>query len=315
MLKTLARTPSPSLEVDLEALDAQMEQAIRTGSPAGLRILGYGEFTLVLGWPTERPALAVKRLPVFRDHAQFERYRSVFREYLAVLGDRGVSVISTALLAAPRRHAAGLHAYFVQPLAPRGSMLNFVLRDAEPARGARLLDGLAGLVAGTVDRSVGLDAQAANWLVEDDRLVTVDISTPLLRDPAGRDRLDLEVFLSIYPWAARSALARVAPTVMSQYHDPRTVLVDVASNLIKERHERWLRPLLEAANARIEPAITEREVRRYFGRDRRFWLLMQWLRRADRAWYRRVRRRPYPFLLPPPYHYGPPEIPDPRSAP
>jgi hypothetical protein len=87
----------------------------------------------------------------------------------------------------------------------------------------------------------------------------------------------------------------------------------VASNLIKERHERWLPTLLGAANVHVAPAITDREVRIYFARDRRLWLLMQRLRRADRAWQRYVRRRPYPFLLPPPYHYGPPETPDPRS--
>ena len=51
-------------------------------------------------------------------------------------------------------------------------------------------------------------------------------------------------------------------------------------------------------------------MRRYFARDRRLWLLMQRLRRADRAWQRRVRSRPYPFLLPPPYRYGPPELPE-----
>ena len=51
-------------------------------------------------------------------------------------------------------------------------------------------------------------------------------------------------------------------------------------------------------------------MRRYFARDKRLWLLMQRLRRADRAWQRRVRRRAYPFLLPPPYHYGPQELPE-----
>jgi hypothetical protein len=304
------------LDLDLEEADATIERAIRLGSPAGLRVLGYGEFTLVLGWPTERPQFAVKRLPLFRDRGQLERYDRIFREYLAALDQRGVTVIPTGLHVAAPDSVQDLHAYFVQPLAPAGRMLNFVLREATPADAARLLGTLAELVVRTVDERVGLDAQAANWLVEDDgALTTVDISTPLLRDQTGHDQLELDLFLSIYPWAIRPVLARVAHSVMAQYHDARTVLVDVASNLIKERHERWLPTLLDAANARVEPAITEREVRRYFIRDRRFWLLMQWLRRADRAWCRRVRRRPYQFLLPPPYRYGPPQIPDPRSIP
>jgi hypothetical protein len=302
------------LDLDLERVDAAVERAIRLGSPAGLRVLGYGEFTLVLGWPTERPHLAVKRLPLFQDHSQFERYETIFREYVAALDQRGVPVIPTGLHVATPDRVQDLHVYFVQPLAPAGRMLNFVLREARHAYASRLLDTLADLVVHAVDQRVGLDAQAANWFVEDDKLTTVDVSTPLLRDSAGRDQLELDLFLSIYPWAVRPALARVAHSVMAQYHDARTVLVDVASNLIKERHERWVPTLLDAANAHVTPRITEREVRRYFVRDRRFWLLMQWLRRADRAWCRHLRRRPYPFLLPPPYRYGPPQIPDQRST-
>jgi hypothetical protein len=308
-------TPPQPLDLDLEQVDLMVEEAIGLGSPAGLRVLGYGEFTLVLGWPTERPQLAVKRLPLFRDHPQFERYSRILREYLAALDERGVPVIRTGLHVAQSERIHDLHAYFVQPLAPACRMLNFVLREATPAYASRLFGSLVELVVRTVDERVGLDAQAANWLIEDDTLTTVDISTPLLRDSAGRDQLELDLFLSIYPWAVRPALARVAHSVMALYHDARTVLVDVASNLIKERHERWVPALLDAANTQVEPAITEREVRRYFVRDRRFWLLMQWLRRADRAWYNKVRRRPYPFLLPPPYRYGPPQIPDQRSTP
>jgi Family of unknown function (DUF6206) len=300
------------LDLDLAQLDAAVERAIRMGAPNGLRVLGYGEVTLVVGWPPARPALAVKRLPLFRDEPQLERYREVLDTYVGALRERDVPVVATDLRRATPC-GDGLHAYLVQPLVPAEQMLNVVLREAKRTRGAQLLDALATMVAQTVDKRVGLDAQAANWSVEGERLATVDVSTPLMRDPAGNDRLDLDLFLSIYPWAMRPALARIAHGVMAQYHEPRTVLVDVASNLIKERHERWLPALLEAANAHVAPAITDREVRRYFARDRRLWLLMQRLRRADRAWQRHVRRRPYPFLLPPPYRYGPPEATNPRS--
>jgi len=302
-------------DLDLGQLDAAVEQAIHSGSPGALRVLGYGEITLVVGWPTEQPTLAVKRLPPFRDVSQLERYQEVLDRYVAALSERHVTVVPTSLRQAGTPGAEGLHAYLVQALVPADNMLNFVLRGADPDRGARLLDALVALVVESVDKRLGLDAQAANWVVDGERLATVDVSTPLMRAGDGRDQLDLELFLSIYPWAMRPALARIAHAVMAQYHEPRTVLVDVASNLIKERHGRWLPTLLEAANAHVTPAITEREVRRYFARDRRLWLLMQRLRRADRAWQRHIRRRPYPFLLPPPYHYGPPEIPETRSQP
>jgi hypothetical protein len=67
---------------------------------------------------------------------------------------------------------------------------------------------------------------------------------------------------------------------------------------VKERLERWLPAFLEESNARVRPALSQEEVRRYYAADARTWALLQRLRRLDRAWQRRVRRRPYPFLLP-----------------
>jgi hypothetical protein len=297
--------------VGLEALDAEVESAIRAGDAGAMRVLGYGEFSLVLGWPPACPEVAVKRLPAFRAADQLARYEETLGRYVAALEGRGVAVIPTELRATTA--GDGFHAYLIQPLVSREALLNSVLGTAQPDRGRELLRLLAGHVAATVDRSLGLDAQAGNWMVTGDGLVILDVSTPLMRSPQGRDELDLSLFESIYPPAVRPLLSRVAPLVMRQYHDPRTVLVDFGSNLIKERLERWLPALCDAANEHVSPPVTEAALRRYFARDKRFWLAMQWLRRLDRAWQRRVRRRPYPFLLPPPYAYGPPELPEEQS--
>jgi hypothetical protein len=64
--------------------------------------------------------------------------------------------------------------------------------------------------------------------------------------------------------------------------------------------------LLKVANPALEHPLTADDVSRYFRQDKLLWALMQRLRLADRAWQRRVRRRPYPLLLPPRYRYGPP---------
>ena len=297
---------APPLQLDLDELDRTVEHAIRLGDPALLRVLGYGEITLVLGWPYGRPEFAVKRLPPFRDRAQLHRYSELLSGYTDSLRERSVPVVPTELRSTET--GGSPRAYLIQPLVPRGRHLNVMLRDAPSEVGARLLAELVGHVDRVVDPRVGLDAQASNWAVEGRSLTCFDVSTPLLRGPDGRHGLDLGLFLSIYPWLLRRALVPVAHRIMAQYHDPRTVLVDVGSNLVKERLDRWLPAFLQAAAGCVTPAITEREVRRYFARDRRLWLLMQRLRRADRAWQRGVRRRAYPFLLPPPYHYGPQEL-------
>ncbi len=74
--------------------------------------------------------------------------------------------------------------------------------------------------------------------------------------------------------------------------------VDLAGNLLKERLAGWIPSVIEAVNRTVEAEITEDEVRRYYRSDARLWGLMLRLRRADRWWQRRIRRRTYPFLLP-----------------
>lgn len=296
----------PPWTLDLESLHAEVESAIRAGEPGSLRVLGYGEITLVLGWPGPNPSFAVKRLPPFESMSQLERYEELLWRYIDELERRGVPVVHTEL---HRPAGDPLHPYLVQPHLPRSALLNRILVNADPAYGAALLERLVAHVVAAVDARVGLDAQAANWTVEDGELACLDVSTPMLRTAAGRQEIELGPFLSVYPRAVRRPLRRVGADVMTAYHDPRTVLVDVASNLVKEHLDHWVPALVEAASRSMARPIDPGEVRSYFTRDRRLWLAMQRLRRLDRAWQRRVRRRPYPFLLPPPYAYGPPELP------
>ncbi len=296
---------SRALEVDVERLDATVEEAIRVGAPRGLRVLGYGEITLVIGWPTERPIVAVKRLPEFRDQERLDAYARLLDRYVQILRARGVPVVHTEIRAQPGSHGS-VRAYLAQPLVPRQRHLNVILSDARGAQVQELLEAIVDHVHRCVDHDVGLDAQAANWWLEDGELACFDVSTPMLRDPDGHEQLDFSTFLEVYPWVARPVLARIAPGVMAQYHDPRTVLLDFASNLHKEGLDHCVPALLQAANTRLDHPFTATDVSRYFRQDKLLWALMQRLRLADRGWQRHVRHRPYPFLLPPRYRYGPP---------
>ena len=294
-----------AVDLDLAALDSAVEAAIVAGRPEGLRVLGYGEITLVLGWPAHAPTAAVKRLPVFPDRNRFDAYADLLVRYTTTLRAAGVRVVDTELhhFDGPR---GSVRAYLVQPYVPPDGHMEVHLGGGDPDRTAELFAQLVDAVVGSVDDTVGLDAQVANWAVGEDGIECFDVSTPMLRDQDGREELDLSVFLSVYPPAMRPLLARIAPGVMAQYHDPRTVLLDVASNLHKDGFHRLLPAFLDAANARLERPLTEADVMHYFRQDKLLWALLQRLRLADRMWQRRVRRRPYPFLLPPRYRYGPP---------
>lgn len=289
---------------ELDRLEATVRRSLATGRADGLRVLGYGEITLVVGWPTDQPTHACKRLPRFPDRASFDRYRDVLDRYVAALTERGLAVWPSELLRwdAPDGTVVG---YLVQEALPQDSLLTSVLRGTEPDPDHPVLAELTGQVGAVVDPTVGLDGQLSNWALDaDGTLVYFDLTTPLLRESDGRPALDVGLFLAAAPWALRPPLRRfVVPGILQRYHDRRTVLLDLAANLHKERLVPWVPAVVDAANQVLAPAhrpLEPDEVARDYASDARQWELLLRLRRADRWWQQRVRRRDYPFLLPGP---------------
>lgn len=282
---------------ELADLEARVEHALATGDVGALRILGYGEITLVLGWPAGEPRVAAKRLPVFADAGRAAAYGSLVEEYVDRLAERGIRVLPTQwhTVSTGGGRVAG---YVVQEVLPAGSLASRLLAE-EPELGAEVLTAVLDAVDGTVGPECGLDAQISNWAWVDGSLRYFDVTTPLLGDGAGRTRLDLGLLTSPLPAAVRPAVTRyVAPGIVSAYHDLRSVVVDLVGNLLKERLDGLVDTAVALGNERVTPAITRAEIDRWYTTDARMWEVLLRLRRADRWWQRRVRRRTYPFLLP-----------------
>ncbi len=283
-------------DVDLEALEHAVDIALTRADSSGLDVLGYGEISLVLGWPRGAAQWACKRLPPMAVAAA-DTYEDQLHRYIAELRSRGVDVVDTEV----RRvevSAGTVVVYCVQPVLAASSLARNVVAD-DPDRAPHLLRGIVDAVFATVDQRVGLDAQLSNWASDAGRLRYFDITTPLLRRPDGTEDLDTELFLASLPWLLRAPVRRaVVPSILDRYHQPRTVVLDLASNLLKERLGQWIPTVLDAAGDRLDPPLTPDVVQRDYRSDARTWAALQTLRRADRVWQRRVRRRPYPVLLP-----------------
>jgi hypothetical protein len=156
-----------------------------------------------------------------------------------------------------------------------------------------------------IDDKLGLDSQLANWIIEDDdNLSYLDVTTPLMKDESGKTTLDLELFMASLPWALRAPARRFAiDEAIDNFHHPRTAVIDLAANLNKEGLENWIPTVLEIANEKLSAdsnhiQLTTEEIAKYYKQDAMTWAFMQRIRRADRVWQRKVRRRTYPFLLP-----------------
>lgn len=285
-------------EAELRELDDRVEAALSSGDESGLPMLGYGEISMVLGWPPEAPRYACKRLPPFRSRERFEAFRETLEDYLEALRAAGVRVVETEMRAIAQGDGT-VAGYVVQPLLPSEELAPAVLGGLDPDTGHPLVEALAATIAAAVSPSVGLDAQLSNWTWNGSELTYFDVTTPLIWSAEGESRLDLDLLVEAFPALLRWPLRRfVAPGILDTFRDRRKVYLDFAGNLLKERLEGWLPAFLERMNARIDEPLSEEEVRRHYRSDARLWAALLRIRRLDRAWRRRVRHRPYPFLLP-----------------
>lgn len=319
---------APALSDDgLARADGLFRSALADGSvPEGLTVLGYGEISTAVAFA----GVALKRLPPFASGDVDQRvadYRALFDEYLATLASRGVSLVPSELREV--RSERGRVVYCVQPVLSPKSLGPVVFRTLERDREALAghLRTLFETFRRVVDARVGFDGQLSNWAVMDDdgdaawhdnddadgdaawhyndgadgdaAWHYLDVTTPLLRDEGGRDRLDADLFLAMLPRPLRPIVLRfLLHSITETYFSARSVTVDFLGNLIKERLETALSVGVEMASELFDPAITEREVRANYRFDARMWEWLLRLRRVDRWWHRRILRRTHPFLLP-----------------
>lgn len=283
---------------DLEVLEERFQKAFATGHAEGLDVIGYGEITSVVAWAGSDGMVAAKRLPTFRAGEGVEAYLALLEDYLTGLRAADVSVVPTSFQTL-RLDGRDVAVYLVQPLLSPENVGHAYLRGATEQQAVRLFDRVFERTEAAIGARIGIDAQISNWAVDGDDLVYFDVTTPLLKDDHGVDRIDVDIFLASLPWALRGIVKRfLVVGIIEDYFDVRTTILNLVAQFHKERLISLIPLALERANRRLSDPIGADEVKRYYGSDARMWELLQRLRRIDRWWHHKVRRRPYPFLLP-----------------
>ncbi|MFW6051063.1 MAG: DUF6206 family protein [Myxococcota bacterium] len=281
---------------ELRHLDARLARALATGDESELTVLGYGEVSCALALG---PAHVAKPLPPFPNPSAVDRYVAVFHAYLDGLRRRGIEPVASRLEVLERDGCPVV--WCIQERLPSDALLPVLLRHDAPDEARDRFVRLRDRVIAAAGPRFGVDAQASNWADVDGRLRYLDVTTPLVRDGHGRETLDTGLFLAALPAPLRPLVRRFAlRTIVDKYYAPRGALLDLLGNLHKERLGHLVEPFLAVANERLDPPITSEEVRRYYRADAAVWEALLRVRRLDRAWRRRVRGRPYPFLLPGP---------------
>ncbi|UKD58658.1 DUF6206 family protein [Amycolatopsis sp. FU40] len=284
---------------DLDALERQVQAALRSGDYGVFDVLGHGEDTLVLKVRTGEGTFACKRLPPFPDCDRFQRYEETLARYVGQLSAHGITVAPTELRYLSRGRSGGV-AYCVQEALPPARLCSKLLHTRDLGWAKSFFARYLTAIGRAARPDLGLDAQASNWFDLDGELVFVDVTTPFLRDGRGREQADVGLLLTSLPWILRGAVKAVMlKAATDKYYSTRGIVLDFLGNLYKDRLDSLVPVFLEQANERLEVPLSSGEVARYYAGDARMWAIVQRLRKADRFWQRTVRRRTYPFLLPP----------------
>lgn len=280
---------------DLAHLESLVSAALRNQDLSELNILGFGEISVALGFPFEDPRFVCKRTPPL-DSAQFDRYKSLIDRYLDELRDRGLEVVDTEVRAVERDH--GAIAYLVQPLLPTDTLGHKVLAASEPHPDHGFLVALSETV-GMASARISIDAQVTNWSWDGSVLTLLDVGSPFLWDEAGVFQLDMSPFLPMIPAPLRSAVRNDLIKVARRWQTPRGVALDIIANLYREGLEDWVAPALAAMNRTVgaENVISPAEAEEIYAEDRQTFPKLAKLKRVERAWQTRVRRRPYDFFI------------------
>ncbi|MDG2282453.1 MAG: DUF6206 family protein [Longimicrobiales bacterium] len=286
-------------DAELAELDARVIDMMRTGVRNEVEIIGAGEMACVIGLGDH----ALKRLPPVSERARLESYGALVDEYVAALEQVGVRVAETEwrIVSSETNQVA----YIIQERVSAASLMPDVVRCGTETEAVALLEQVLDHVDACVLAGIGIDPQLSNWSIRDGRPLLLDITTPMLRDEKGRDRLDTELFVAMLPALIRGFVRRfMIGEILDKNFNRHGILLDLIGNIVNYGLGHLTPVFLPAINARLEQPLTMKEVRAYRRSEHWTWSAIRRAFRVEQFWKRRVLRQPTSHLLPSEYLRG-----------
>lgn len=306
----------------------KLERSIDTFNPekgeVPIKILGYGEISLVFEIVGDPEQIAYKRIPIFDNEKQVNRHIWAYNEYNRILIEEVGLILPEYDLAWFKDEDDKIQFYCVQEKISSESVGNRVIHEVntEDIHTLILLAmremkkvWLYSKNHETID--LGLDGQISNFAVigydpnnpkirEDTKLIYFDTSTPMFRKN-GIEAMDAELFLKSTPSFLRFLVkAAFLDEVVDRYYDWRLVTIDLIANFFKEQRPELIPGIIsqinkffneEASEFNMEP-ITFEEVQKYYKNDKMIWVIFQNARKIDRYLKTKLFKKKYDFYLP-----------------
>lgn len=315
------------MQIDIDLLK-NFERSIDTINPekgeVPIKILGYGEISLVFEIIGDSQQLAYKRIPIFDNEKQVDRFIWAYNEYCRILKEDVGYNLPEHDVVWFRDDNDKIQLYCIQNKIASNSVCNNIIHQISDKDVEKLvilvmreMKKLWDYSNNTENIELGLDGQISNFAIinydvnnpaitEHTKLLYFDTSTPFLR-MNGEEAMQFELLLKSAPGFLRGILKKVyLEETVNRYYDWRKVSIDLVANFFKEQREDLVPRLIdfinkffktEVKNFEIESLNLE-EIEKYYKNDAKMWRLFQKVRKFDRFIKTKIFRKKYPFYLP-----------------
>ncbi len=287
---------APSVDDDeLREVEQAIQRAQRDRSVDHLHVLGLGEISVAVGWPTETPRFVAKRLLPLADVGDARRDADAIVSFASAIEGGGGNLVGTDVRLLHRDDGAHVP-YLLQPIVPRSALAETLLDD-DPVDEHPAFVALHDLVTTVGDGRFAIDPQIPNFAWHDDMLWLFDFSTPMTYDEHGRFNANFDSGYSLLPTVLKPVLKREVAKIFEYYRSPTQALTQTLVFLRRIDADRWVDPALLTFNRRLEQPIVRDDVDALYERQVREFPRIKNLARLERAWQEKVRRRPYEYVI------------------
>jgi hypothetical protein len=315
------------MKIDIDLLK-ELERTIDTIHPEEgkipIKVLGYGEITLVFEIVDDPQNYAYKRLPVFESPEQAQKHEHVFREYNRLLNEELHINTPPFDVIWFENDDGKVIFYGVQEKVLSESVGNKVIHQVGNDEAALLvhlamkeMKKVWSFNRNNKEIDIGFDGQISNFAIqnynpkspkvdENSKLIYIDTVPPFYR-MNGNEAMEIALLTKSMPWFVRGLLKAIfLQDLIDRYYDWRLVSIDLAANFFKEQRSELVSSLVETINKffeeeandfTIEPLSFE-EVEKYYKSDKFIWALYQRMRLFDRFIKTKILRKKYDYYLP-----------------
>jgi hypothetical protein len=289
-----------------------------------LKILGFGEITLVFEIINDEQNYAYKRLPIFETHEQANKHKHIFLEYNRLLNEE-IDIKTPPLEVLWFENDEGkIIFYAVQEKILPASVGNKVIhqvgeKDIEVLilKALREMKKVWSFNRENKTFDVGLDGQISNFAVinynpnkpkvdKNSELIYIDTVPPFYRK-YGAEAMEIALLTKSMPKFIRGLLKAIfLQDLIDRYYDWRLVSVDLIANFFKEQKPELIPQIInvinnffeeEANDFNINPFSFE-EIHKYYKSDMLIWVLYQRMRLFDRFIKTKLLKKKYDYYLP-----------------